>query len=463
MPSNSAGLRNFASSPAGLALLGLGALCILPTLAMWAMGSGLGVWRIRQWTEFLASNDSWVPIKAALEYLARGDAAGLYEETYYRARDQFLYPPVSLALFRITEELLFIDWSSPRTMNILSWFLIPLSAAIVATIVFKSIQLANRQFPERAIRRPDAWLITATAAASVFVFYPLIKGYTLGQIQTLLTTLILLSIACWTVRHKLAAGICLGLVCAIKPHLVLIYLWAVLRREFGFVAGGLLVLVPLSIFALIAFGLPVHLEYLDLMSFLSRRGESYYASYSINGLLNRMFFLGPNLEWDGTHSQIIYNKWVHMATVVSSLALVALALFWRVPRRISPLPLDYCTALVVLSIAAPVAYEHHFGFTIAVFWICLVAMHMVGMTGWRHLALLAAAYFLCANFIYHPLDRLADTYFNFLQSYMMYGIFALIWLLFAIRARVERTALPVAAAGGPRLRQASTGELPGGG
>ncbi len=129
----------------------------------------------------------------------------------------------------------------------------------------------------------------------------------------------------------------------------------------------LLVLLGASVFA---YGWEIHAEYVNLLGYLSRRGESFYANQSLNGLLNRALGLGPNLTWDGTHTQIEFNRAVYLATTVFSFVVLGLS-FWRL-RRQRPgeqLEVYFPLALLAATIASPVAYEHHFGFTLPLFWI----------------------------------------------------------------------------------------------
>ena len=174
------------------------------------------------------------------------------------------------------------------------------------------------------------------------------------------------------------------------------------------------------------------MEYLDLLGFLSRRGESYIQNQGLNGVLNRMLFIGNNLEWDGTHRQIIYDARVHFATLAGTVTLIGLALFHRM--RAVAQPLDFAFALVTFTLASPVAYNYHFGMLPASFILVLFALR-ARPVGAKFYCWLGAVVFLTAN-RFGVTDLLAGSRLNILQSYFFFGLLLLIGLL----AQVSRLA-----------------------
>ena len=169
---------------------------------------------------------------------------------------------------------------------------------------------------------------------------------------------------------------------------------------------------------------------LNLLGFLSRRGESFYANQSLNGLLNRAFGLGPNMTWDGTHTQIEFSRPVYLATTAFSFVVLGLS-FWRLRRRLPSDPVDvyFPLALLAATIASPVAYEHHYGFTLPLLWVLFLEL-AGGRRGfsWR-LAGFTVVLAATTNF-WAMANATAPSSLNFLQSYLFFSeLSLLVWLL----------------------------------
>jgi hypothetical protein len=376
-------------------------------------------------------HDSWRPIGDALRYLDSHPAEGLYQATYWQSENQFIYSPLSLVICRLTDWPPLLDWKSEASLNAAFRFVMFADIALMA-VLFNDFYRMLRAGSRQPGRMELAARIVLPIAAGL-LFFPLMNGYAVGNVQTGLTFLILLSLAFWLRGYQVASGVCLGLVCLFKPALAPIMVWALLRREYrllaGFVGTGALV----GLISLWMFGWGVHQEYLTLMSQLSRRGESFYGSHSINSLLNRAVFNGPNLVWDGTHSRIAFIPWIHYATSIAGLCFIGLGLLGRRQDTTIGSVLDYVIALLCIHLASPVLYEHHIAFTLVLF---MLAGVMVGRDaaapGWMLWAL-GIGYFLMANFL-EVTDRLAQTPFNFLQSYRLFSCLILLLILWRLRA-----------------------------
>jgi alpha-1,2-mannosyltransferase len=381
-------------------------------------------------TSSTLGHDSWLPIQNALRYLAENKPEGLYEATYWQSPDQFIYPPPSILFVRLTNWPSLLDWMSTESLNqFFRWVFFANAAVLV--IVFNDFYrvlgagTASVQPAERLAR-------VLIPLGAVLLFYPLLGGFWVGNIQTGLTFLLLLSLLLWLRGHRGLVGVCLGLVCIFKPNLAPIVLWALLRREYRVVTGFLCTIIPLGVVSIAIYGIGVHLEYLKLMSYLSSRGESYVDSHSINSMLNRAVFNGPNLEWDGSHSQIRYIGWIHYATVLSSLCFIAVALVGKRKTSAAGSWLDYAVALLAISLASPVVYGPHLGFTIALIMMAgLMLLRARPAPFWAVFGL-ALSYFLMANELKFT-DALAETPFNFLQSYRLFGAIILLAILYRLR------------------------------
>ncbi len=413
-------------------------LVLLPALLMQAFGWPTAIGPIRSWILHRNQDwgDSWIAIADALRYVAAHGAAGLYQQTYFQSAFQFIYPPTSLVLADVTGRLGLLDWQSTVAMNRFAWWLVPAAMAVLTAVAI--VGLRQRGYP---VRLPEVLLAAALSVVSLLLFFPFMHGVRVGQIQTLLTLLLMLALLAWLLGQKAAAGVGVGLVCIVKPPLGLLVVWAALRREWRFAVALVITGAVFAAASVLMFGWQVHEEYLNLMGFLSRRGESYFANQSVNGLLNRMLFIGNNLEWDGTHTQITYDARVHVATVATSVALIAFVLLHR--WRVKAGALDFGLALTGFTLASPVAYEHHFGFLPVVYLMLLLRLHDQRVGPGRY-ALLAASFALCAGF-FGITAAVAGTYLNFLQSNVLFGVLLLLGLLvWRSRERYGATRTPVA-------------------
>jgi hypothetical protein len=145
-----------------------------------------------------------------------------------------------------------------------------------------------------------------------------------------------------------------------------------------------------------------------------------------------MFFLGPNVTFDGSHTHIIYNPWVQAATTLSSAIMILAALFVRSEKNTFAGVLDFGTALLVSTLASPVAYTHHYGWILPLFWLLFLRLQTNGKRQVGLYALLGVSYAMMSNG-FDILNNLADTNWNFLQSALMFGAFILLGLLYRVR------------------------------
>jgi alpha-1,2-mannosyltransferase len=224
----------------------------------------------------------------------------------------------------------------------------------------------------------------------------------------------------------------IGLMCLVKPHYGLFVLWAMLRREWRFtVACAATVLVGL-ITSIAVFGWVDNVDYLRVFWFLSQHGEAYYPNQSFSGLLNRLMSLvDPELynsvEFDD-HRFPPFVWWIYAGTLLTSFAIIWAALFRRRTDGDPDRAFDFCTMALSITIASPIAWEHHYGILLPVF-----ALLLTGSLGrWPRLVLIAASYVVISNF-YSVANMLAWTYLNFVQSYVFFAALVVLMLLHTAR------------------------------
>ena len=160
-------------------------------------------------------------------------------------------------------------------------------------------------------------------------------------------------------------------------------------------------------------------------------GESFYPNQSVNGLLHRLFFNGSNLRFEGDRFAP-FDPVVLAGTALSSLLIVALALFGRVAPSARGGPLDLSAAVLAAVMASPIAWEHHYGVLAPI--DALLASYAWRARERRLVVWLGLSYLLSANFL-AVVQRLAATAWNPLQSYLYFGALIALGLLLAARSR----------------------------
>jgi hypothetical protein len=167
-----------------------------------------------------------------------------------------------------------------------------------------------------------------------------------------------------------------------------------------------------------------------VLSYIAERGDGYFPNQTVNGLLNRLLSVTDptrysNLVFD-MKEWAPYNPWVHGATFIFSSVILLAAIVRRSESEDSAV--DYCRMAVSLTIASPVAWEHHYGILLPVFVIVLArTFHDRTRMIW-----LMASYVLVSNFI-PATNLLAPTYWNIGQSYLLAGALILLVLLYGRR------------------------------
>jgi len=365
--------------------------------------------------------DSWLPMKHALEVLRGPDQNRLYETLFLGAHIRFQYPPSSLLPL---EFLSMIGLSSVRALNAINSFVFLLNTCVVSALGWLLFRDTRQNAPQ-----PTA--VAILAALCAFIFYPLVRAQLLGQIQLWIDLLFTLALLCWFLERRILAGLLIGLACTIKPQMGLLLLWAVLWREWRFTLGILVSAMPVLLVSLYRYGLHNHIAYLDVLSFLSRHGESFFANNSVNGILN--WYLSPNdsLRWYDD-DLTPFNSTVYAGTMMASvlaLALICIPPLLRRNRR--PGFSDLGIAAICTVAGSPVAWEHHYGVLLPLYLIALHTLFTITNARNRLLAAitLVVSWILVANFIPFA-GFLAHTPLAFVQAYCFFGALLLLTFFF---------------------------------
>lgn len=380
---------------------------------------------LRKYLSQTALDDSWMPIREAMQFIETYPNKLLYTEIWFNRTIKFQYPPTSLLLLEPLRHSEWGDLTSDACLNWISWIMI-IAIALLNGIIFSISMHKNPDLSDTSLLDKGAWLLLP--AGFTLTFYPLLRGYSLGQIQTWIDFIFAALVFAWLKDRQGLSGIMGGLICAIKPQLGLLLVWSLLRKKWRFVIGFTITILLAAGISLAAYGWQNHLDYLRLLSFISQHGESYYPNQSVNGLLNRLFFNGSNLQWEQDQFAP-YDPWVAGGTLLTSAVLILGALFWQ---RKTDRPADLIglsLATLSFTIASPVAWEHHYGILLTIFAavLPLAIKHRKQHPAW--LILLAAAFLLTSN-IYLFVNQLALSSLNFLQSYLFFGAVILLAVLY---------------------------------
>jgi len=377
-------------------------------------------WHVRQGT------DSWLPMLGSLAYFRAHPEVPIYSVKLY---DTLIYSLVSLLPLALLEKLglngnvmlRFLAWSS--------WLAVWAMGGVSALLA------------KKLLSRREANLSLVSSAAiflGALFFYPLIKGVGLGQAQTFLSLLFGLLIYLWSTGRERASGVVVAALAMVKPQFVLVLIWMAVRRRWNAFWSGMIFAAIMFGIAVAVFGLHNNLDYIPVLASLSHKAQSHYANQSLFGTLNRMVFNGENLDY---HPYVYspYIPWIYYTTVLSSLAMFALALFypWGSFKGSTA---DLAVIGITSVAASPMAWEHHYGIVFPIFaWIWF----SYGCWQQRRPWLLGLSYFLCSTYL-TPTKLLASIpVLNILQSYLYFGALLLAFLLYRLPWAERRGRLPV--------------------
>jgi hypothetical protein len=364
-------------------------------------------------------DDSWGAMHVALEHVNGSPSVPLYAEIFFNRQYRFQYPPS--ALFALTG----LEWIAPERLQIddfyagpwpslntvLGWLFIALSAGATAAV----LEVRLRQEHPEADWSQLVLVRSLLAAGFTLTFYPLVKGFTLGQIQVWINGAFAVALLAWVMRWKVVSGILVGAMSLIKPHYGLMILWALLRGEMRFALASA-VTIGVGIAASVAhFGWANNLDYLGVVSFLSQHGEAFYPNQSVNGLLNRLMSIadpGNYVSLDLPPGKFPpFTPWIYAVTIVTSAAILLGGLLHRRASGDTPRLLDFAAMALSCTMASPIAWEHHYGILLPIYAVALVH----ALDSRARLAWLALSYVLVSTF-FAPTNMLAATPLNILQS-----------------------------------------------
>ncbi len=372
--------------------------------------------------------DSWDPMISALNTFKMGDDPTIYQKVFFDQKQKFQYPPTSLlfidGLQKLTGGMIPLRTCIDLLSGVAFWGTIIISVSLFLEVIKKELYVEKKTV---------TWIVGFLIGLLGLTYYPLNRAFFLGQVQIWLDLFFTLSLWFWIHNRQGYSGIFLGIISVIKPQMGIFLLWGFFRHRVKFCLGVIgVVFLTLSL-SLLRYGLSPHLKYLEVLRYIGQRGETFYANQSVNGLINRLLFNGNNLHWDASKFAP-ENGIVSIVTIVSSIVFYAFAIFLTRKKDIqspeNPSWISFSIASLMFTLASPVAWEHHYGIFFPVFALAIPSI-------WKYRDLWKAgpvfvviAYLLISNFFPFT-NQLANTIFNFIQSYLLFG--ALIFLFILIK------------------------------
>ena len=375
-----------------------------------------------EFVQFRQNSDSWRTMRAALK------ASQIYS-VFFDEGIKFQYPPTSLLIIKFIPQ----SW----LLSVISWILTIVNVIFCIKIfqlswAWHTVQTIDRSPIPKAETRLQLLILCCLG----FTFYPIMKSFSLGQVQTWINAAFAISFWAWMLQKKALAGVLTGLTCCLKPQSFLLVIWSALRQQWRFVMAAIAILAAVFLFSISLFGFSNHLDYLKVLSFISKHGESLFANHSVNGLLNRLLFNGNNLTW---HSKSFapYHPVVYFGTLMTSLFLIITSLIPPKSQEMRGGIIDLSTLALSATIASPVVWEHHYGVLLPIYAFlvpCLVQRPVFGK--WT-LPYLCLSYVLTSNH-FEITDFLAPIpILNIFQSYRLIGGLMVLFCLHRLRnARV---------------------------
>ena len=398
----------------------------------WDMGPTSLGWILYLFKSGHSGADSWWAMSQALDYLKENPYGMVYQELFFNKGVKFQYPTTSLLLLDfIRAQAPIVTWQTIYdSLNLLSIYLVPVLALIQYKLYYKNVEV------ECTENLPDLDRVTGyfLVIACILIFYPLIFSIYLGQIQTGILFLTTLAFLTFSKKQYTLTGVLFGICICIKPQWVLIILWACIRKQWSMVLGAISVATIFSLIAMYLYGLNNFFDYLNVLGFLSKHGESYYINQSFNGLINRSLHNGINIEFL-FHSIPPYNPIVHYATLVFNFSLIVFVLVWR--RNSVPNLVDISIVVLGLTLASPIAWNHHYTILIPIFAVITPIVLSKNIFGKWSLPIMIILWLLTSQNYEIFTNQLSSTGWNFLQSTLFLGAL-LVFLVLVKTAKHQR-------------------------
>lgn len=362
-------------------------------------------------------------------YMQMGDDAfrqpghSIYRNLFFVQHEKFIYPPSSLFLLHLLNAAAAVHTSRDTALFavlLLSW----LGTLMLGVWLYR--------LAKGTVRPIEAACIVVIG----LLFLPIAEALYRGQVQLLLTCLWGLAIVLWVLRKPGWAAFVIGLTCAFKPQFGIFLLWGTLRQQWRFTVVLFTTLAGIAICSVAYFGLRNNLDYLAVLSYLSRHGEALWANQSFNGLLNRLLRNGDAMSWNPR----VYPPFRPVIYIISTAASLGVLLATMLVPKLGKwpgTPADFLFAGCGSVLISPIAWEHHYGYFFFLIVYLLARAADLSRSAWIMLCVCTIA---LGNRL-PPLDHRMQGGISLISSYMLYSGIALLCLLaFEKWSRLQRQA-----------------------
>jgi len=396
------------------------------------MGNTSLGWIIYELNNIFFMTDSWWFIQQAIEFINEHPSSLVYQELFFNEHRKFQYPTTSLLFFDFIKSNTVFEWG---TLYNLFNFISVLTLPFFAWINYRLYYRENRQqlFIDK-ISDLKKFLPLIAMFLLTLLFYPNIISIYLGQVQTWLVVLAAWAILSFANKKFMMAGVLLAICTTVKPQWALIFIWAALRKQWSMFVSGMIVLLISVILAIYFYGVNNFFDYLNTLSYISKHGESFWANQSINGLMNRLLFNGNNLQFLSSEFPP-YHPVVYYTTLVTSIIIIGLGLFWRFKK--TPNEIDLSIIILALTLASPIAWNHHYGILLPILSIVFYYGFKLQPFGKNTLIYLLIAFAFTTQNLISLTNQFAPTAWNFLQSSMLFGVIFVFYILLIIAKKSD--------------------------
>ena len=382
-------------------------------------------------THLHTGTDSWQPMLDALHELREHPGKSVYQSIFFERGTKFQYPVSSLFLLDIPQSVLGLtDAQTIFFAQVLSRIAALALVLLTALLLIGAVDATTGAFSKQTKLTFSFWIVFAsTVFASALFFYPVVRSEFLGQLQTLISLGAAAALLAWQRGRVSIAGLLVGICCALKPQWAVLVPWAILRYQWRFAIYAIICAGSLLALASLRYGVNNIFDYINVVAYIGQHGESFYSNQSINGLMNRLLFNGNNVEWL-ENSFPPFHPLVYGATVATSLLLIGFCLFWR--REENPRTVDFAFAILLITVASPVAWEHHYAVLLPIFAVALPELLAVRpFENWT-IPLFGAAYLLTSVNLWDLTNLTASSYWNVLQSSLLFGALIVLTMLYRL-------------------------------